>query len=566
MIDFKKELAMLVSDKIDEISIEEVQDLVEVPPNYDMGDYAMPCFKLAKIFRKSPNLISEDIVNMIKENDFFSKIENVGPYVNFFINKEKLAETVLKDIYTKEDRFGSSGLGQGKNVTIDFSSPNIAKPFHVGHLRSTVIGNSLYKIYEFLGYNCIGINHLGDWGTQFGKMITAYKKWGNEEDIKKDPIKTMLELYVKFHDEAENNKELENEGRKWFKKLEDGDEEARKLWKWFVDLSIQEFNRVYDLLKVKFDHFTGESFYNDKMDRVVDILKDKDLLEKSEGAYVVNLDKYDMPPCLILKSDGATLYPTRDISAAIYRKEEYNFVKSLYVTDYSQNLHFAQWMKIVELMGYDWADQLEHIPFGRVSTDKGKLQTRKGNVILLDELLNKAIEKVKVIIEQKNPNLENKEEVAKKIGIGAVIFNDLSNSKIKDIVFNWDRMLSFEGETGPYVQYTYTRSNSVINKADYKITDNVDYSILTNEEAVNVIRLLQQFPMVVIKAMEKNEPCIITRYIVDLAQEFNKFYHECPIIVENTEIQKARLLLVNSTKTVIKTGLDLLGIEVPEKM
>ncbi|WP_427338428.1 arginine--tRNA ligase [Caloranaerobacter sp. DY30410] len=566
MIDFKKEIARIVSEQVESLSQEDVEALIEIPPDYDMGDYAMPCFKLAKTFRKAPNLIAQEIAETLDGKEYFEKIENVGPYVNFFIDKKVLAKTVLEEIFSKKENYGSSDMGSGKNIVIDFSSPNIAKPFHVGHLRSTVIGNSLYKIYEFLGYNCIGINHLGDWGTQFGKLITAYKKWGNKEEIEKEPIKTLLKLYVKFHDEAELNPELEEEGRRWFKKLEDGDEEARRLWSWFVDLSLKEFNKIYELLKVKFDYFTGESFYNDKMDRVIELLKEKNLLKESKGAYVVDLEEFDMPPCLVLKSDGATLYPTRDIAAAIYRKETFDFEKALYVTDYSQNLHFAQWFKVIELMGFEWADKLEHVPFGRVSTEEGRMQTRKGNVILLEELLNKAIDKVREIIEEKNPNLENKDEVARQVGIGAVIFNDLSNNKIKDIVFNWDRMLSFDGETGPYVQYTHARANSVLNKKQYDITNDVDYSILTNQEAVDVIRLLQSFPEAIVNAMEKNEPSIITRHIVDIAQAFNKFYHECPIIVEDENIQKARLLLVFAVKTVLKTGLGLLGIDAPDKM
>lgn len=566
MLDFKEELAKLVSSKFDSLNKEDILGLIEIPPQEDMGDYALPCFKLAKLFRKAPNLIAEEITESIGNNQYFASINNVGAYVNFFVNREVMARTVLEEILDKKEEYGSANLGKGQNVVIDYSSPNIAKPFHVGHLRSTVIGNSLYKIYEFLGYNCIGINHLGDWGTQFGKMIAAYKKWGNDEEIRQEPIQTLLKLYVKFHEEAEKNPELENEGREWFKRLEDGDQEAERLWKWFVDLSLQEFNKIYDLLKIKFDYNTGESFYNDKMEEVVRLLKEKKLLKKSQGAYVVDLEDYDMPPCLILKSDGATLYPTRDITAAIYRKKTFNFVKALYVTDYSQSLHFAQWMKVIELMGYDWADQLEHVPFGRVSSEEGALQTRKGNVILLKDLLNKSIEKVRKIIEENNPELDNKDEVAQKVGIGAVIFNDLSNSKIKDIVFNWDRMLSFDGETGPYVQYTHARATSVLEKAAYRVEKIKDYSLLTEEEAVNMIKLLQQFPEIVIKAMERNEPSFITRHIIDIAQAFNKFYHEYPILVDDREVQQARLLLVYGVKTVLKTGLALLGIEAPDKM
>lgn len=566
MIDFKKEIGKLVSKNFENLNEDTITELLEVPPTYDLGDYAMPCFRLAKELRKSPNIIAQEIAESIKGDTLFEKIENVGPYVNFFIDKKQLAKTVLEEVFDKKEMFGSSDLGKGQNVTIDYSSPNIAKPFHIGHLRSTVIGNSLYKIYKFSGYNSIGINHLGDWGTQFGKMISAYKRWGDDEALKKEPIKTLQALYVKFHKEAEKNPELEDEGRLWFKKLEEGDEEAREIWRRFVDFSLEEFNRVYDLLKVKFDYNTGESFYEDKMARIVDMLREKNLLVESEGAYVVDLEKYNMPPCIIVKSDGTTIYATRDITAAIYRKETFNFAKSIYITDYSQNLHFAQWMKVIELMGYDWANQLEHAPFGRVSTEEGKLQTRKGNVILLDDLLNKAIEKVKEIIEEKNPNLENKEEVAKMVGIGAVIFNDLSNGKIKDIVFNWDRMLSFEGETGPYVQYTHARANSVLSKAEYDITADVDYTLIANEEAINIVRLLYSFQSTIIAAMEKNEPSFIARHVIDIAQAFNKFYHECPVIVDDKELQKARLLIVYSAATAIKVGLGLLGIDAPQKM
>ncbi len=566
MLNFKKEIGKLVSANFENLNEDTIIELLEIPPNYELGDYAMPCFRLAKELRKAPNVIAQEIVESIKGNELFEKIENVGPYINFFVDKKALNETVLKEVFEKKEMFGSADIGKGKNVTFDYSSPNIAKPFHVGHLRSTVIGNSLYKIYNFLGYNSIGINHLGDWGTQFGKMISAYKRWGDDEALKKEPIKTLQALYVKFHEEAEKSPELEDEGRLWFKKLENGDEEARDIWERFVELSLEEFNRIYDLLKVKFDYNTGESFYEGKMDRIVDMLREKNLLVESEGAYVVDLEKYNMPPCIILKSDGTTIYATRDITAAIYRKETYDFAKSIYITDYSQNLHFAQWMKVIELMGYDWAKDLYHAPFGRVSTEEGRLQTRKGNVILLDDLLNKAIEKVREIIEEKNPSLENKDEVAKIVGIGAIIFNDLSNGKIKDIVFNWDRMLSFEGETGPYAQYTHARANSVLRRAAHDITPDVDYSLIANDEAVNIVRLLYNFQGSIISAMEKNEPSFIARHVIDIAQAFNKFYNECPIIVEDKELQKARLLIVHSVATVIKIGLGLLGIDAPQKM
>ena len=566
MINFREKVSMLISEKVDGFDQSDIEKLIETPPNYDLGDYALPCFKFAKSLRKSPNIIAEDITKELEGNEYFEKIVNNGGYINFFVNKTLLAKNVLGEVAEKGEDFGRSDMGKGGNVTIDYSSPNIAKSFHVGHLRSTVIGNSLYKIYDFLGYNSIGINHLGDWGTQFGKMIYAYKEWGNDELIEKDPIKSLQALYVKFHDEAEKDDTLEDKGREWFKKLEDGDEEAKKIWKWFIDLSLEEFSRIYKLLNVEFDHLTGESFYEDKMDRAVKMLDEKGILVDSEGAKVVDLEKYDMPPCLIIKSNGTTIYATRDITAAIYRKETFDFVKSIYITDYAQSLHFSQVFKVIKEMGYDWADDLIHVPFGRVSTEEGKLQSRTGNVILLDELISRSIDKVKETIQEKNPDLQDKDEVARKVGVGAIIFNDLSNGRIKDIVFNWDRMLSFEGETGPYVQYTYVRTRSVLRKANVEVTSDVDYSLLSDEASINVVRQLQAFPDVIISAMEKNEPSFIASYVIDLAQSFSRFYHDCPIIIEDKELQKARILLVSSVGTVLKSGLRLLGIEAPEKM
>lgn len=566
MLDFKNVISKTVSEKVNELSIEEIEELIEVPPNYDMGDYAMPCFKLAKTFRKAPNLIAQEIVELLKENEYFEKIENVGPYVNFFINKAELAKTVLVEVYNEKQKFGSTNIGEGKNVVVEFSSPNIAKPFHIGHIRSTVIGHALYNIYKFLGFNTIAVNHLGDYGTQFGKLIVANKRWGSKEVIESNPIPELLKLYVKFHEEAEKEPNLEDEARLWFKKLEDGDEEAYKIWKWFRDISLKEFNKVYDMLNIKFDSYAGESFYSDKMPKVIEEMEKKGLLVKSKGAEIVDLEPYGMPPALIKKSDGSTLYITRDIAAAIYRKNHYNFYKNIYVVGAEQKLHFDQWRKIIELMGYEWSNDCIHVPFGMVSLEEGTMSTRKGRVVFLEDVLNKAVEKTEEIIKERNPILENKHEIAKQVGIGAVVFQELSNNRIKDYVFSWDRTLSFEGETGPYVQYTHARANSVLNKADYEITNDVDYSLLTNEEAVNVIRLIYSFPQTVISAMEKNEPSFITRHIVDIAQAFNKFYHDCPIIINDEKIQKARLLLVYAVKTVIKTGLSILGIEAPEKM
>lgn len=566
-MDFKKKIIDEIMKKNEGITIEDLESSIEVPPNFDMGDYALPCFKFAKSFRKSPNLIAESIAESLKGIDGFSKIENIGGYVNFFVDKKILVENTIKEVLSNGKNYGKSNIGNQENVVIDYSSPNIAKPFHVGHLRSTVIGNSLYKIYKFLGYNPIGINHLGDWGTQFGKMICAYKKWGNDDEIKKEPIKTLQKLYVKFHEEAEQNPDLEDEGRKWFKKLENNDSEAKKIWKWFVELSLEEFNRIYELLDVKFDYNTGESFYEDKMEDAIELMKDKRVLTESEGALVVDLEKFDMPPCLIVKSDGTTIYATRDITAALYRHKEFDFKKAIYITDYAQNLHFKQWFKVIELMGYDWAGDLVHTPFGRVSTEEGKLQTRKGNVILLEELLSKSIEKVKETIEEKNPNLEDKDEISKIIGIGAVIFNDLSNNKIKDIVFNWERMLSFEGETGPYLQYTCVRAKSILEKLNIDIDiENIDYSKIIDKESVNVVREIERFKEIIVTAMQKNEPSFISRYLLDLAHVFNRFYHDRPIMNADEATKVARLSLVKSVETVLETGLNLLGIKVPNKM
>lgn len=566
MINFKKQVSTLISEQVDGFEEADIDVLIETPPSYDLGDYALPCFKFAKALRKSPNVIAEEIAKNLEGNKYFEKIENKGGYINFFVNKTLLAESVLAEVIEKGEDFGRSDMGKGGNVTIDYSSPNIAKSFHVGHLRSTVIGNSLYKIYDFLGFNSIGINHLGDWGTQFGKMIYAYKEWGDDAEIEKEPIKALQALYVKFHDEAEKDDTLEDKGRDWFKRLENGDEEAKKIWKWFIDLSMEEFSRIYKLLNVEFDHLTGESFYEDKMDRAVKMLDEKGILSDSEGAKVVDLEKYDMPPCLIIKSNGTTIYATRDVTAAIYRKETFDFVKSLYITDYAQSLHFGQVFKVIKEMDYDWADDLIHVPFGRVSTEEGKLQTRKGNVILLDELISRSIEKVKETIAEKNPELEDKDEVARKVGIGAIIFNDLSNGRIKDIVFNWDRMLSFEGETGPYVQYTYVRARSVLRKVNVEIKKDINYSLFSDEISINVVRQLEAFPNTVIAAMEKNEPSFIAKYVIDLAQSFSRFYHDCPIIVEDKELQNSRVALVSAVATVLKSGLNLLGIEAPEKM
>ncbi|HLS53984.1 MAG TPA: arginine--tRNA ligase [Tissierellaceae bacterium] len=566
MIDFKEKVIELISNEVDFLDRDEISNTIEIPPSPEMGNYAFPVFRLSKVYRKAPNLIAEELVTKFGDNQYFEKIENVGPYINFFIDKSKLIETVLNEIMDKGEKYGSSKMGEGKNVLIDFSSPNIAKPFHMGHIRTTVIGNALYKIYNFLGFNTVAINHLGDYGTQFGMLISAYKKWGDRQVIEQDPINELLKLYVKYNEAAEEDEKLRDEARYWFKELENKNEEAVELWQWIRDISLKEFNRVYDMFKIKFDSYAGESFYADKTDEVVDKLKEKGLLTESEGAYLVDLEEYDMPPALIMKSDGSTLYTTRDIAAAIYRKEKYDFYKNIYVVASQQNLHFRQLIKVLELMGYDWAKDCVHIPFGMVSLEDGPLSTRRGRVVFLEDVLNKAVENTLEIINERNPDLENKEEVAKQVGIGAVVFQELFNQRIKDYVFSWDRTLSFEGETGPYVQYTHARANSLLERGKFNLDDTVDLSLLESEDEVNVIRLLYDFPRVVVDAMEKNEPYFITRHIVEIAKAFNKFYTNSQIIVEDEEIKRARLMLTYCTKTVIKVGLGLLGIESPNKM
>ena len=566
MIDFKKEAIDLILQTEIGLGRDEIETLIEIPPTYDMGDYAFACFRLAKIFRKAPNVIAEELVNRIDGGQYFEKIENVGPYVNFFVNKSKLTETVLNSIAIEKDKFGSTNIGGERKVLVEFSSPNIAKPFHIGHIRTTVIGNSLYKIFKFQGFDTEALNHLGDYGTQFGMLIVAYKKWGDAEIIEADPINELLKLYVKFNAEAEKDKTLIDEARYWFKELEDKNEEALELWQWIRDISLKEFNKVYDMLNIKFDSYAGESFYSDKMKEVIAEMEAKGLLKESEGAIIVDLEPYDMPPALIKKSDGSSLYATRDIAAAIYRKEHYDFYKNIYVVASEQNLHFKQWIKVIELMGYDWAKDCIHVPFGMVSLEDGALSTRKGRVVFLEDVLNKAVESTLKIIEERNPNLENKEEIAKQVGIGAIIFQELFNSRIKDYVFSWDRTLSFEGETGPYVQYTHARASSLLEKGEFKLQDKVCYTLLKDEDEINLIRLLYKFPEAVLDATYKYEPSFITRHIVEIAKAFNKFYNSCPILSVEKDLKEARLMLVYCSKMVIKTGLALLGMEAPNKM
>ena len=563
----KNQLIDILAENIQELEKEEIASALEIPKKTDMGDFAFPCFKLAKIYRKAPNMIAEDLTKQILERnyDIFSKVENVGGYINFFFAKEQFAKQIMNTISAED--FGSSKVGEGKTICIDYSSPNVAKNFHVGHLRTTIIGNSLYKIYSKLGYHVERINHLGDWGTQFGKLIVAYKRWGSKEAVEKNGISELMKIYVKFHEEAEKDDSLNDEARAWFVKMEQGDEEALSIWQWFKDISLVEYKRIYNLLGMEFDHYTGESFYRDKTQDVVDKLNTKNLLVESEGAHIVPLDEYNMAPCLIMKKDGSSIYATRDLAALFYRKETYNFDKCIYVTGLEQKLHFAQVFKVIELLGYDWYDQLVHVPYGLVSMEGGKLSTRSGNVIYAEEILHESIQKIYEIIEEKNPDLEDKETVARQVGIGAILFNDLYNQRIKDVVFNWDKILNFDGETGPYVQYTYARCASVLRKAgDVVIPEDIDYNVLTDEVTMNLLKDITRFPDVVKDAADKYEPFMISRFAVSVAQHFNKFYHDCQINVEDEKIKMARLKVVSVTMKVIKDALALLGIECPEQM
>lgn len=566
MQDFKVAISNCLKEKIEEISLEEISALIEIPPNKDMGDYAFPCFKLSKIFRKAPNMIAGELAESIKAEGAISKVIQLGGYVNFFVNKSQLAQTVINDVLTQKGNYGRSEMGKGQNVIVEFSSPNIAKPFHIGHIRTTVIGNAIYKIYESQGYNTTRINHLGDYGTQFGKLIVAFKLWGDKKVVEASPIPELLKLYIRFHEEAEAHPEMEDEARAWFTKLENGDEEATDLWQWFRDESLKEFNRVYDLLDIEFDSLAGESFYSDKMPRVISMLEEKGLLIESKGARIVDLEPYKMPPALITKNDGSTLYMTRDLAAAIYRQETYNFDKCIYVVGSQQNLHFEQWFKVIELMGFEWAKDLEHVGFGMVALESGTMSTRKGRVVFLEDVLKQAIDKTKETILAKNPNAQNADEIAKQVGVGAVVFQELSNSRIKDYTFSWDRTLSFDGETGPYVQYTHARCCAVLRKAQEEVSTDINYELLTNEDSSEVLKVIASFNKSIVAALRKNEPHIVTRFVLDLAQAFNKFYHDNPILVEDVELRKARLALVESTRQTIENGLKLLGMHSPERM
>lgn len=563
-MDYKKIVATRLKENID-LDLDKIESLIEIPPKSDMGDFAFPCFQLAKVMKKAPNMIAKDIADVINK-DGFEKVESLGPYINFFMDKVKFSESIVNEILSEKDSYGSSKIGDGKRYLVEYSSPNIAKPFHVGHLFTTAIGNALYKMLKFEGYDTVRINHLGDWGTQFGKLISAYKRWGNEEAIEKSPITELLRIYVKFHDEAEKNPSLEDEGRMYFKKLEEGDNEAVELWKRFKDLSLKEFNNIYSILGVDFDSWAGESFYNDKMDIVVKELEEKNVLTDSNGAKVVMLDEYNMPPCIVVKSDGASIYATRDLAAAMYRKKHYNFDKCIYVVGKDQILHFKQVFKTLELAGHTWAKDCVHIPFGLVKFADRKLSTRKGNVVLLEELLKEAVAKTLETINVKNPELKEKEMVAKEIGIGAVLFTYLKNSREKDIVFDWDEMLSFEGETGPYVQYSYARAKSILRKAE-GINWDADFSKLTSKEEFELTKVLEGFNKAILLAIDRLEPSVVTRYTIEVAKAFNKFYNAHSVLnLEDTGLKVARLKLIEATAQVIKNSLNLIGINVVEEM
>ena len=560
----KNKIVELLSAQIESMSAEEINGLLEIPPKADMGDFAFPCFKLAKVFRKAPQMIAADLKEQIGCPEFLSRVEVMGGYLNFFVDKAMFAKQIVEN-YLADNNYGGPAEKNGKTICIDYSSPNVAKNFHVGHLRTTIIGNSLNKIFTKLGYKVERINHLGDWGTQFGKLIVAYKNWGSKEAVEENGIDELMRIYVKFHDEAELNDALNDEARAWFTKMEQGDEEALSIWKWFREISLKEFMRVYELLGIDFDSYAGESFYNDKMQPVIEEIKTKGLIKVSDGAQIVELEDYNMPPCLITKKDGSTLYATRDITAALYRKNTYDFEKCIYVTGLEQKLHFAQWFKVIELMGYDWSANLMHVPYGLVSLKGGKLSTRKGHVIYAEDILNEAIQKTRNIIEEKNPNIPDKDEVAKQVGIGAVIFNDLYNQRIKDVIFDWDKLLNFDGETGPYVQYTYARAASVIRKIG-DVPAVYDYSVLADDASMALLKEIARYPQVVADAAEKLEPFVVSRYAVALAQAFNKFYHDCQINVEDENVKYTRANVVLIVKAILKDALSLLGIGCPEQM
>ena len=569
MIDFKQIIAKAIAEVVN-IDEKELESYIEIPKDANNGDYAFPCFRLAKELKKAPPMIANDIKDKIQINEeMIEKVEVVGGYLNFYIQQEQMVEEVLKEIDIQEE-YGKSEIGKGKNIVIDYSAPNIAKPFHIGHLRSTVIGGALYNIYEYLGYHTIGVNHLGDYGTQFGKLIEGYKLWGKEYNIEEDPINELTKIYIRINQVCKEDEKVLEQCRMNFKLLEDGDSYCTEIWEKFRALSLKEFQKVYDLLGSHFDSWNGEAFYSDKMPEVIEILEKTGKLVESQGAKIIDLeDKGINTPCIIQKSNGSTTYATRDLAAILYRARTYDFDKALYVVSYEQTLHFKQVFEVAKLLGIDekYTNGLKHVPFGMVSLPTGKMSTREGNIVKLEELLNESIARAKEIIEEKNPELEDKDEVARKVGVGAVIFNDLSNSRIKDEIFDWNQILNFQGETGPYVQYTYVRTKSVLEKAGYmpKIEE-IKFDKLLDEASKNIIKLIYNFENILIQVTEKEEPSILSRYLIDLAKAFSNFYNDNKILVEDKEVQNARIYLTYTVGKVLKTGAKLLGIEMPNKM
>ena len=569
MIDFKQTIAKAIAEVVN-IDEKELESYIEIPKDTNNGDYAFPCFRLAKELKKAPPMIANDIKEKIQiDETIIEKVEVVGGYLNFYIQQKQMVEEVLKEIDVQEE-YGKSEIGKGKNIVIDYSAPNIAKPFHIGHLRSTVIGGALYNIYKYLGYHTIGVNHLGDYGTQFGKLIEGYKLWGKEYNIEEDPINELTKIYIRINQVCKEDEKVLEQCRMNFKLLEDGDPYCTEIWEKFRNLSLKEFQKVYDLLGSHFDSWNGEAFYSDKMPEVIEILEKTGKLVESQGAKIIDLeDKGIHTPCIIQKSNGSTTYATRDLAAILYRARTYDFDKALYVVSYEQTLHFKQVFEVAKLLGIDekYTNGLKHVPFGMVSLPTGKMSTREGNIVKLEELLNESIARAKEIIEEKNPELEDKDEVAKKVGVGAVIFNDLSNSRIKDEVFDWNQILNFQGETGPYVQYTFVRTKSVLEKAGYMPTiEEIKFDKLLDEASRNIIKLIYNFENILIQVTEKEEPSILSRYLIDLAKAFSNFYNDNKILVEDKDVQNARVYLTYAVGKVLKAGAKLLGIEMPNKM
>lgn len=563
-MNYKKKVSEIIHKELkDDLSQEEIFNLLEKPKQDEHGDIAFPAFQLARVFRKSPNDIASELATKF-DDPLIDEVKAVGPYVNFYLNRNDISQSIIQTVLNEQSNYGNHNKGKGQNVPIDLSSPNIAKPMSMGHLRSTVIGNAIANIVEKMGYNPVKINHLGDWGTQFGKLIYAYREWGNEDAINEDPIKELLRIYVKFHDEAELNPELEDQGRLWFNKLENGDEEAEKLWKRFRDYSLREFNKIYERLNLEFDSTKGEAFYNDKMHETIQLIEDSGVMVEDQGASIINLDKYDLNPALIKKKDGSTLYITRDIAAALYRKKTYDFAQSLYVVGQEQSNHFKQLKGVLLELGYDWAKDIHHIPFGLITKDGQKLSTRKGKIVLLEDVLNEAADKALEQIKAKNPELENKEEIADQVGVGAVVFHDLKNDRMNNFDFTIEEVVQFEGETGPYVQYTRVRALSILNNTEFD-ENNVDIKGLSDDYSWSVVKLIEDFPNVVERAFNNYDPSLIAKYVINLSQAFNKFYANVRVLDEDDE-RDTRLALVKAVEVLIKINLELLGLSTPSEM